>query len=156
MSHRPRLSPAIPSGRTGFTLVELLAVVAILGTLSALAIPRAQESVERARVARAIGDIKALQTNLDGQDSLPDDLALLGPVPLDPWSRPYVYNKFPSGPQIPQGARRDRFLVPINSTYDLYSRGKDGQSSVALTAKSSQDDIIRANDGGFIGLAARY
>jgi general secretion pathway protein G len=140
----------------GFTLVELMAVVAIIGTLSALAIPRAHESVDRARVARAIGDIKALQTNLDGQDSLPDNLEALGPVPLDPWSNPYVYNKFPSDAKVPQGARRDRFLVPINSTYDLYSSGKDGMSAVTLTAKSSQDDIVRANDGGFIGLASRY
>ena len=54
------------------------------------------------------------------------------------------------------GARRDRFLVPINSTYDLYSLGKDGDSKAPLSTKVSQDDVIRANDGGFIGLAARY
>ncbi len=133
-----------------------MAVCAILGTLSALAIPRTQQAVEKARVARAIGDIRAFQTNLDSQDSLPDDLSIFGPTPLDPWNRPYVYNKFDPSKQVPQGARRDRFLVPINSTYDLYSLGKDGQSSFPLTATASHDDIVRANDGGFIGLAENY
>ena len=132
-----------------------MSVVAILGTLSALALPRLHEAVERARVARAIGDIKSIQTTLDTRDSLPDDLSALGPVPLDPWSRPYVYNKF-EDKHVPHGARRDRFLVPINTTYDLYSFGKDGDSSPSLNAKASQDDIIRANDGGFIGLGSRY
>jgi general secretion pathway protein G len=142
-------------GRRGFTLVELMSVVAIVGTLSALAVPRMQQAVEKARVARAIGDIKAIQTNLDGRDSLPDDLMELGPAPLDPWNRPYIYNKF-GDQKVPLGARRDRFLVPINSTYDLYSLGKDGSSSASLNAKTSQDDVIRANDGGFIGPGSRY
>jgi general secretion pathway protein G len=44
----------------------------------------------------------------------------------------------------------------LNSTYDLYSKRKDGQSSSPLTAKASRDDIIRANDGGYIGLASAY
>ncbi len=46
--------------------------------------------------------------------------------------------------------------MPINSTYDLYSMGKDGKTVVALTAKASRDDVVRANDGGFIGLAVKY
>jgi general secretion pathway protein G len=46
--------------------------------------------------------------------------------------------------------------VPINSDYDLFSVGLDGSSLAALTAIVSKDDIIRANDGGFIGLAANY
>jgi general secretion pathway protein G len=53
-------------------------------------------------------------------------------------------------------ARKDRFLVPINSTYDLYSMGADGKSVLPLTAKHSHDDIIRANDGTYIGVAELY
>jgi hypothetical protein len=34
--------------------------------------------------------------------------------------------------------------------------GKDRQTSVALTARASQDDIIRGRSGGFIGLASEY
>jgi general secretion pathway protein G len=60
------------------------------------------------------------------------------------------------GCSTPGGARKDRRLVPINSDYDLYSVGKDGQSSPPLTAGQSQDDIIRASDGGFVGPASTY
>jgi general secretion pathway protein G len=145
-------------GEKGFTLIELLAVTAIIAALATLAIPQIQASTERARVARAIGDIHAIQTDLDGQDSLPDDLSTIGRATLlDPWGNPYQYLKFPNKAHgVPQGARRDRFLVPINSEYDLYSMGKDGNTVVALTAKASKDDVIRANDGAFIGLAANF
>lgn len=52
--------------------------------------------------------------------------------------------------------RKDRNLVPINSHYDLYSMGKDGQSRPPLTAPVSKDDIIYANDGAYVGLAEDY
>jgi hypothetical protein len=47
---------------------------------------------------------------------------------------------------------KDKSLHPLNSDYDLYSMGPDGQSQTPLTAKASRDDIIRANNGGFIGV----
>ena len=144
--------------RRGFTVIELLAVLAIIAALTTIAIPQIQDSIERAKIARAIGDIRAIQTDLDGQDTLPDNLANVGRGSLlDPWGNAYQYLKFPSkahGP--PAGARKDRFLVPINTAYDLYSMGKDGNTVAALTAKASQDDVIRANDGAFIGLASRF
>lgn len=140
----------------GFTVVELLAVVSIIGALTALGVPKIQQAVEKARVAQAIGDIHTIAVNLATQDTLPDQLSFFGPVPLDPWGNPYRYNKFPPGKKVPKGARRDRFLVPINTQYDLYSVGRDGKTSPALTAKASQDDVLRANDGGFIGLGSNY
>ena len=54
------------------------------------------------------------------------------------------------------GARKDRFLVPINSDFDIYSMGRDGQTVPPLTAPKSHDDILRASDGGFYGLAANF
>lgn len=140
----------------GFTLVELVAVLGIIGSLVALGVPASQEAIQRARVGRAIVELRGLSRNLESQDTLPDNLAFVGPVPLDPWGNSYQYNKFPPLRRVPRGARRDRFLVPINTTFDLYSKGRDGASSPALAAGPSRDDVIRANDGAFFGLAAKY
>ena len=132
--------------------------MAIIAALTTIAIPAIQDALERARVARAIGDIGALQTDLDGLDSLPPDLASIGRGTLeDPWGNPYQYLRFPQRSRgVPQGARRDRFLVPVNTAYDLYSMGRDGASKAPFSARASRDDIVRATDGGFIGLAARF
>ena len=54
------------------------------------------------------------------------------------------------------GARKDRNLTPINTKYDLCSMGRDGKSKPPLRAADSQDDIIYANDGGYIGLASEF
>jgi general secretion pathway protein G len=141
----------------GFTIIELMAVVAIIGLLSVIGLPKFRDFQNKAKIAKAIGDIKALQTDLTTQDSLPDNLSVVGRAGmLDPWGQPYVYNKFPSNRQVPPGARRDRFLVPINSTFDLYSVGPDGRSNPPLQAGPSRDDIVRGNDGGFIGLATKF
>ena len=130
--------------------------MAIVATLAALATPRLMGAIERARVARAIGDIRAIQAQVDGNDLLPLTLAEVGfGDKLDPWGRPYVYNPFVQLGR-PGSSRRDRFLVPLNSEYDLYSVGRDGLSRTPLTVPVSRDDVIRANDGGLIGLASRY
>jgi general secretion pathway protein G len=142
-----------------FTIIELLAVVVVIGALSAIALPRYHDIVERAKIARAIGDLRALETDIDSQDSLPATLAQIGRGGmLDPWGNPYVYFPFPptNGHAPPNGARRDRFLVPVNSTYDLYSTGADGKTALAFTANASRDDVVRASDGGYLGLAINY
>lgn len=159
----------------GFTLIELLIIVALIGTLAALAVPAWHAMRERARVAKAIGDIRAIQTDVLGYEAThqttPPDLAAIGRGTLrDPWGNPYRYLSFahaaptpPGGgksgrgrPAVPPGARLDRFLVPINSTYDLYSMGPDGETSPPLTAPQSLDDVVRANDGAYLGLARSY
>lgn len=136
-------------------------VLVIVGIIASLAILRVQQIIELARVARAIGDIEALQDDLAGfesaDDTLPTGLDGIGRGGmLDPWGNPYQYVRFDLSKGIAGQARKDRFLVPLNSTYDLYSMGADGQSQKPLTAKVSQDDVLRANDGGFIGLASRF
>ena len=85
----------------------------------------------------------------------PSDLAEVGKATmLDPWGHAYGYVDHASSP--PGIWRKDKNIHPINSDFDLYSNGKDGTSVPALTAKPSRDDIVRANDGAFVGLASDY
>jgi general secretion pathway protein G len=147
--------------RRAFTLIELLAVLVIAGLLMAIGFAKLRDAVERAKEVKAISDLKAMSVALNEAETLPTSLAAIGwGGRLDPWGRPYVYAPFPppkgKGNAPPAGARKDRFLVPINSRYDLYSVGKDGGSAAPLTAKASRDDIIVANDGGFIGRASKF
>ena len=46
--------------------------------------------------------------------------------------------------------------VIIACRFTLYSMGQDGQSKTNLNAKESLDDIVRANNGSFIGLASDF
>jgi general secretion pathway protein G len=143
----------------GFTLVELAIVIVVLGALAVMAVPNYSRALEAARVARAIGDIQTIEKDIVSYevefDTTPPSLAAVGRgAMLDPWRRPYVYADFATVGT--GGARKDRFLVPLNSTYDLYSVGRDGVSSPPMNAQNSRDDVVRANDGGFVGLAVNY
>ncbi|WP_340642186.1 pilin [Photobacterium damselae] len=52
-------------GQKGFTLIELMIVVAIIGVLSAIAIPAYQDYVKRSEAATALGTVRSLLTNID-------------------------------------------------------------------------------------------
>ena len=87
--------------------------------------------------------------------SFPPDLNALGRGAIrDPWGNPYRYLNIATA--IPGHVRKDRFLVPLNSDYDLYSMGKDGESQPPITSAKSRDDILRASNGAFIGLASDF
>jgi general secretion pathway protein G len=143
-----------------FTLVELLLSVAILAVLATIAVPSYSTYVDRARVMQAEADIVQIEVviaqYLSDKGSLPGDLTVLNNVnQTDPWGNPYQYlNLGVRGATA--HARKDKSLVPINSDYDLYSSGKDGQSVPPLTAKVSQDDVVRARNGSFVGLGSDF
>lgn len=155
-----RLSRNTRKHSSGFTLVELLIVLAILLTITAIAIPNLMAAIDQAKAAKAVGDINAIETDIAAYQTiyglLPDDLSQISDANLlDPWGAPYQYLNHSTMKGNGQ-ARKDRFLVPLNSDYDLYSMGKDGVSSPPITAKPSLDDVIRASNGSYVGLAASF
>ncbi len=158
---RPTMGKDQRDRAQGVTMIEMLIAMVILAVLMTIALPQFQNVLYRAQVARAIGDVRAIQTDLQTYETdgkgLPASLSEIGRGDMiDPWGNAFRYLRFPDDGKKPQGARKDRFLVPVNSTFDLYSVGKDGNTVAAMTAKAAQDDIVRANDGGFIGLASKF
>ena len=120
----------------GFTLIEIMVVVVILGILAALVAPNVIRRVDDARITKAKQDIRAYETalNLYRMDNFrypttdqgiqalvtkPDDPSIRNWKPggyvqklsKDPWGNDYQY--------LNPGAR--------GGAYDLYSLGADGQ-----------------------------
>jgi len=142
-----------------FTIIELLISVAILSIVISVAIPLYQDYVKEGQISVAVQDLRNIAFVLDdvlSDGDLPSSLPDVGINYNDPWGNPYQYLNL-QDPSINKGdVRKDKNLVPINSDYDLYSMGPDGDSKGPLTAKASRDDIVRANDGGFFGVAESY
>jgi len=119
----------------GFTLIELILVIVILGILSAMIVPKFVGVSEDARISRAQSDIVVLSNALDRFEiyngTYPKDLQalvsgkrrLVDAVKPDPWGNPYVY-------AFPGRHNKDGF--------DLFSRGADG-------AQGSADDVTNWN-----------
>ena len=149
-------------GHRGFTLVELTQVMVVVGLLAALAVPNVRRMQEDVKVAKAQSDIRTLAANARDyklvNKELPDNLEMVGAKdPLDPWGNKYEYLVIEDENKRRFGKpRQDRFLRPINRDFDLFSMGPDGKSSDNLTHPDSLDDIIRANDGNYVGIAEAY
>jgi general secretion pathway protein G len=137
---------------------DVIAVLALALIGGSFAVPAFTGYVERSRVARAVSDIGTVSLKLHqwqrSGHSLPQTLAEAGITAVDPWGRPYVYLRAADASR--SQLRKDGELVPLNSDFDLYSLGPDGISALALPAAPSRDDVVRAANGAFIGVAANY
>ncbi len=122
-----------PVNQTGFTLIELMIVVVILGLLATVVMPRILNRPEQARRMKAKLDIRNIESALalfktdtgrfpttsQGLEALVTDPGIKGynrdgyleKVPIDPWGNKYIY--------ISPGIH--------SRDYDLESYGKDGE-----------------------------
>lgn len=147
---------------SGFGLLDLILTLVIASLLAALAVPAYNGFIDRGKNARAIGDIGSICVRIESfrlrnNDRIPVSLnELPGEIPLDPWGNPYSFlNIKVAGPGA-GGLRKDGKLNPLNTDFDLFSMGSDGDSRDPLSAKVSRDDIVRANNGDFIGRGEDY
>ena len=140
----------------GFTFIELVAVLFIISVLAGLGFLIYRNYLHQAYNAVAFGDIRRLEKEIfnygvDKSVLIPPDLAAINfDGLLDPWGNPYVYQ-----PDLTINPRT-KAGTPINTLYDLYSMGKDGQTAPALENPLSQDDIVSAGDGQYVGLVEGF
>jgi general secretion pathway protein G len=129
--------------KRGFTLIEIAIVIAIIGTLSAIAVPKYLTYKYKAKVVVAITDIKMLEKLIalyvvDNEGQLPDSLddlpTINGPI-RDPWGNPYKYLKINDSVAAPVAfiapvARvvPDRYREPCQPEIDIPDNGIIGKA----------------------------
>jgi len=142
----------------GFSLVELLVVLAILAVIVSFAVPAFYQLLERAKTSGCISELRTLEKDIIAFAAenrvYPNSLADLGLGPVsDPWGNAYQYRNHANG----DPPRLDMLgILPLNTDFDIYSLGKDGLSMPKISEAVSLDDVVRAGDGGWVGLGENF
>lgn len=146
--------------KTRFSLVELLLAIAVIFILMSFSVKIMSVAIKRARIVRCISEIKNIQAAIESykdehNKEVPDRFEALNiHIVYDPWHNPYAYQNYKV---ISKGKmRKDKNMNPLNSDYDLWSNGPDGKTAFQINSAFGHDDIIRASDGQFIGIADDY
>ena len=156
---------------SGFTAIEILIALAIISVILAIGLPTYSEHRKRVLIAEAAKDIVLISQRLEKYHSFnyryPEYLDDMGLDMQDPWGNDYQYLNLadvdPDSGTVQAGGkgpkptpRKKQNLKPLNTGYDLFSMGEDGVYMSNVSHKTSLDDIIRADDGAFVGAAADY
>ncbi len=137
--------------------MEILIVTAALGIIGMIAVPAYSSYIDRTNRATAEADIAIIAQSIEQyfleNKAFPNSLDDIGlGTKIDPWNKTYYYLRISGANLNGKGKlRKDGSLNPINSDYDLYSAGKDGQTKLPFRPPVSHDDIVRASNGRFIG-----
>lgn len=154
-SHRPaslRRSRRGPA--RGFTLIEIMVVVVIIGLLAAFIVPQVIGQVDQARITKVKGDLQAIETalamyRLDTARYPTTDLGLIALVkkPDDPTVRNWRPGGYIAKVSKDPWGNEYRYAYPGTRglEYDLYSVGPDGQEG---TEESDKDNIGNWNVDG--------